>query len=260
MLTTMSVEVADFASMKDQYETDEDFQRAWAYVRNPVTDNGDLFDEYFLQDGYLFKGKQLCILVGPMRENIIKELHSGRMGGHFGRDKTITLVEDRYYLPGLRKQVAKFVAQCKICQVSKGASQNTGLYEPLPVPSGPWTDVSMDFVVGLSSTQRGHNSVFVVVDRFSKMAHFILRKKTVDVGQVADLFFKEVVRLHGLPRSIVSDRDSKFLSHFWRTLWKRLGTDLKFNSAYHPQTDGQTEVINRSLGNLLRSLAGSKPK
>eukprot|EP01018_Ginkgo_biloba_P013475 Gb_17806 [translate_table: standard] len=203
VLTTMSVEVPDFASMKDQYETDEDFQRAWAYAKNPVTDNGDLFDEYFLQDGYLFKGKQLCIPVGPMRENIIKELHSGGLGGHFGRDKTVTLIEDRYYWPGLRKKVAKFVAQCKICQVSKGASQNTGLYEPLLVSSEPWTDVSMDFIVGLPNTRRGHKSVFVVVERFSKMAHFIPCKKTVDAGQVADLFFKEVVRLHGLPRSIM---------------------------------------------------------
>lgn len=80
MLTTMSVEVTDFASMKNQYETNEDFQRAWAYARNPITDSGDLFDEYFLQDGYLFKGKQLCIPIGPMRENIIKELHSGGLG------------------------------------------------------------------------------------------------------------------------------------------------------------------------------------
>eukprot|EP01018_Ginkgo_biloba_P033322 Gb_18633 [translate_table: standard] len=214
MLTTMSVEVPDFTSMKDQYKTDEDFQRAWAYAKNPVTDSGDLFDEYFLQDGYLFKGKQLCIPVGPMRENIIRELHNSGLGGHFGRDKTITLVKDRYYWPGLRKRVAKFVAQCKIYQVSKGTSQNTGLYNPLPVSSEPWTDVSMDFVVRLPNTQRGHNSVFVIVDKFLKMAHFIPCKKTVDAGQVADLFFKEIVRLHGLPRSIVSDRDSKFLSHF----------------------------------------------
>lgn len=103
VLTTMSVEVPDFASMKDQYETDEDFQRAWAYAKNPIMDSGDLFDEYFIQDGYLFKGKQLCIPVGLMREHIIKELHSGRLGGHFGRDKIVTLVEDRYYWPGLRK-------------------------------------------------------------------------------------------------------------------------------------------------------------
>jgi len=87
-LTAMSAEVTDFASMKEQYEADEDFRRAWSYAKSPVTDSGDLFDEYFLQDRYLFKGKQLCIPDSPMRENIIKELHSGELGGHFGRDKT----------------------------------------------------------------------------------------------------------------------------------------------------------------------------
>jgi IS30 family transposase len=112
----------------------------------------------------------------------------------------------------------------------------------------------MDFFLGLPRTQKGSDSIFVVVDRFSKMAHFILFQMTNDSTHIGNFFSREVVRLHGLLRSIVLDRDTKFVGHFWRTLWKRLGMKFSFSSSYHPQTDGQTELVNKSLKNLLRSL------
>jgi hypothetical protein len=104
----------------------------------------------------------------------------------------------------------------------------------LPIPERPWDAINMDFVLVLSRTQRGCDSIFMVVYRFSKMAHFIPCQKTSDETYVANLIFKEVVRLHGLPKIIVLDRDTKFIGHFWRTMWKKLGTNFSFISAYHP--------------------------
>jgi hypothetical protein len=104
----------------------------------------------------------------------------------------------------------------------------------LPIPKRPWDAISMDFLLGLPRKQRGSDSIFVVVERFSNIAHFIPCQTTSDATHVANFFFKQVVRLHGLPRSIVSDKDTKFVGHFWRMLWKKLGTELSFSYAYHP--------------------------
>jgi hypothetical protein len=149
-----------------------------------------------------------------MRENILKEKHSGGLARHFSHDKTFMQLSSSYYCPRMRTNVKKFMNRCMIFQHAKGKRQNTGLYQPFPIPKRPWDAISMDFVLGLLRTQRGCDSVFVVVDRFSKMAHFIPCQKTSDATYIANLFFKEVVRLHGLPKSIVSDRDTKFVGNF----------------------------------------------
>ena len=169
-----------------------------------------------------------------MRENLIQEKHNGGMEGHFGSDKTFGQLGHFYFWPMMRSEVENFVSRCRVCQHAKGRSQNTGLYTPLPIPTRPWDSVSMDFILGLPRTQKGHGSIFVVVDRFTKMAHLIPYYKTSDATHISNLLFDEVVKLHGLPRILVSDRDVKFIGHFYRTMWKNLGTRLKFSSSYHP--------------------------
>jgi hypothetical protein len=191
-----------------------------------------------IQEGLLFKGNQLCIPNCSMGENLLKEKHNGGLDEHFSHEKTFAKLSESYFWPGMRSEVKQFVNRCRIFQHSKGRKQNAGFYQPLPILERPWDEISMDFVLGLPRTQRGVDSIFVVVDRFSKMAHFISCQKTSDATHIANLFFKEVIQLHGLPRSIVSDRDTKFIGNFWRTLWKKLGTNLLFSLAYHPQMDG----------------------
>jgi hypothetical protein len=194
-----------FDNLKEMYKDDPYFKEAYEASENPILRDRSQWIEYIIWDGLLFRGNQLCIQTCSMRENPLKEKHSGGLVGHFGHDKTFSKLNGAYFWPGMRTDVKKFVDRSRICQHIKGRRQNTGLYQPLSILERSWDAVSMDFILGLPRMQRGHDSIFVVVDRFSKMAHFIPCQKTNDATHIVNLFFKEVVRLHGLPRSIVSD-------------------------------------------------------
>ena len=145
-----------------------------------------------VQEGLLFKGNQLCIPRCSMRDNLLKDKHSGGLAGHFGHDKTFAQLNSSYYWPGMRIEVIKFVNRCRIYQHAKGKIQNIGLYQPLPIPKRPWDAISMDFLLGLPRTQRGFDSILVVVDRLSKMAHFIPCQKTSDATHVAIFFSRKL--------------------------------------------------------------------
>ncbi|OMO50156.1 Integrase, catalytic core [Corchorus capsularis] len=201
---------------------------------------------------YALQGKENVMADALSRRYVlISMLDSKFLGFEFIKE---LYASDAYFgdIFKMRYDVGKHVSSCIVCLQAKSTSKPHGLYTHLPIPHEPWTHISMGFVLGLPHSRRGQDPVFVVVDRFSKMAHFIACTKTDDAINVANLFFKEIVRLYGMPRTIVSDRDTKFLSHFWRTLWAKLGTKLLFSTTCHLQTDGQTEVVNSE--NLRRTL------
>ena len=164
--------------------------------------------------------------------------------GHFSVHKTYETLCEHFFWPNIRRDVHEVCEHCITCRKAKSKLHPHGLYIPLPVPDALWLDISTDFVLGLPRTRKGQDNIFVIVDRFSKMAHSIPCHKTNDATHITNLFFREVVRLYGISRSTVSDRDVKFLSHFLCVLWAKLGTKLLFFTTCHPQMDGQIEVVN----------------
>ena len=232
------------------YKECPDFRANWDKLTQSTTDHL----HYRIDSGFLFFRDRLYIPSGSTCNFLIWELHGGGLAGHFGITKTIQALELCYYSPQLCCDIRKMIGRCSTCTIGKLTKQNTRQYLPLPVPDSPWQEVSLDVILGLPRTRRQLAAILVVVDRFSKMAHFIACCKTTDTAHTAGLFFNEIVHLHGVPRSIVSDRDVRFTSTFWKALWHLMGTKLLFSTAFHPQTDGQTEVTNRSLGNLLHCL------
>lgn len=159
----------------------------------------------------------------------------------------------------MREYIKVFVKECDVCQRNKGESiLSPGLLQPLVIPNQVWYGVSMDFIEGLPKSY-GKTTIMVVVDRLSKYAHFISLSHPFTAVEVAKAYFVNVGKLHGLSQDLVSDREKIFVSLFWKELFSLMGTKLSMTSAYHPQSDGQTERVNRCLETYLRCAVGEKP-
>ena len=221
----------------------------------------DKSSKYSWEGGQLRrKGKLVVGQDEALRKELLSLFHSSPVGGHAGADATMKRLGSVCYWKGLKKNVRAFVRECSVCQQFKyDPTASPGLLQPLPIPDRIWTDISMDFLEGLP-TSKGFNAIWVVVDRLSKYAHFIALAHPYTAVSLAQLFLDYIYKLHGLPQSIVSDRDKIFISKFWHELFRLLGTQLKLSSAYHPQTDGQTEVFNRSLQTYLRCMTSERPQ
>lgn len=151
--------------------------------------------------------------------------------------------------------IQKFVDTCIICIQNKSQHQApSGLLQPLPIPPQPWHTVSLDFIVELQPTTKGFATILTVVDHFTRMAHFIPLKKLPSAIEMAHIFFKEIIRLHGIPSIITSDRGPQLISHFWQHLSKSLNMEVRTSSSYHPQTDGLTERTNQTIEQYLRCM------
>ena len=190
-----------------------------------------------------------------LRTDSIKAHHEPPTSGHQGKHRTYAAVATRFWWRGLKADVTRFVQNCHSCQINKPTHAiPAGLLQPLPVADRPWSHVSVDLITGLPQCgQLQHNAVCVFVDRFTKMVHYAACWDTLAAQQFADLFVQNVLRLHGCPVRMVSDRGSIFTAAFWREVAAAMGpTALDFSTAFHPQSDGQTERANRVLEEMLR--------
>ena len=207
---------------------------------------------YVYKQGVLmYNGRLVLSSQSQLIPVLLQEFHATPQGGHSGFYKTYRRIATNVYWMGMKGTIQEYVRSCDICQRQKYmATAPGGLLQPLPIPEQIWDDISMDFITGLPKS-RGYEAILVVVDRLSKYSHFIPLKHPYTARSIADVFCKEIVKLHGVPVSIVSDRDPVFVSGFWKELFRMQGTQLKMSSAYHPESDGQTEVVNRCLETYL---------
>ena len=207
-----------------------------------------------LRNHLWYKGK--CIVLprySQLRKWAMEEFHEPPYSGHLGYNKTLQNLKQIYWWYGMSAQLKHFINSCHSCQRNKPFLQKlAGLLQPLPIPQRPWSSISMDLITQLPTTKDGYDAIITVVDRLSKMAHFIPCTTTIKSHQLASLFLQHIFKLHGVPQDIVSDCDPRFVSSFWKEFCKSLGTKQNMSTPYHPETDGQTERMNRVLEEMLR--------
>jgi hypothetical protein len=224
---------------------------AWTELAQRATTNDPTAPAY-LHEGLLFVQGRLFIPDHALtRSRALQQVHDGPSAGHLGRDKTLLLAKREFYWPGMPKSVAVYVRACPVCQRTKTTRRPPqGLLQPLPVPRRPWLSIAMDHIVELPPS-RGHNAILVIVDRHSKLAHFVPASTTDTARDLARQFIDWVYRHHGLPDDIVTDRGPTFRSKWWTAVEQMLKVKPNLSTAFHPQTDGQTERMNQILEQYL---------
>ena len=236
------------AAFKTKYEAASDEQTDWSASHRYFKDSDGLL--YFRDAD--FKPK-LCVPSNKRTEILVDAHESPFETAHSGPEKLWTYLSARFFWPRMGKDIKRFVFSCDICQKTK--NRNFGRYGtliPNPIPRRPYESISMDFIVNLPKSG-SFNAVWVVVDRFTKHAQFVPITTGLTTADFAELFVRRVASRFGLPDSIVSDRDARWTSEFWKNVSSALHIRLAMSSAHHPQHDGQTEIVNRTLETMLRA-------
>ncbi|KAJ3704876.1 hypothetical protein LUZ61_008581 [Rhynchospora tenuis] len=207
-----------------------------------------------------YKGR-LCVgNYGEWRTKVLQSLHDSSVGGHSGINATYHKVKKFFYWPNLKQAIHDYVTACHTCQLNKGEHiPYPGLLQPLPIPPAAWHSVGLDFITGLPKSC-GKDVILVVIDRFTKYGHFLPLTHPYSASTVAQLFLDNIYKLHGLPQNLVSDRDPIFTSQFWREIMDKIGIQLNLSTAYHPQSDGQTERLNQCVEQYLRCMIFDQQK
>ena len=211
----------------------------------------------FVKDGrglMTFQGRIWVPFVGGTRITLMEEAHRSKFSIHPGATKMYLDLRKEYWWPCMKRDVAWFVERCLTCRRVKAEHQRPhGKLQPLEIPEWKWEQITMDFITKLPRTARGVDAIWVIVDRLTKSAHFLAISESSSAEKLAEIYVREVVSRHGAPISIVSDRDVRFTSRFWKKFHEELGTKLHFSTAYHPQTDGQSERTIQTLEDMLRA-------
>lgn len=240
------------ALLADIFEASKKDTSYLAALKNP---NRTRSNPYTVQGGLLYRDDRIYLPNDlALHTRILQECHDSPTAGHLGKAKTTELVKRRFYWPGMDEDIARYVTTCDACQRNKPSQQaKMGQLQPLPIPVRPWQMFSMDLITQLPRSRSNKDAIVVFVDKLTKLTHYCATCTTVTAPELARITIQEVVRLHGIPEAILSDRDPRFTAHFWRAFWSQLGTSLTMSTAYHPQTDGQTERQNRTLEEMLRA-------
>lgn len=226
-----------------------------------IVSNISQYNNFIIRDSLLYTTAGQLVIPNneQIKQIILSEHHDNSISGHMGISKTFELISRSYYWYKMYDEIKLYVLSCLQCQMNKPRNSNKlGLLYPLPIPNQKWEQVSIDLITQLPKTRNGNDCIIVIVDKLTKMSHFIPTTTNVSATEVAKIFMNEIVRYHGLPKVIISDRDGRFTSLFWKSLWKLLDTNLNMSSSFHPETDGQTERMNRTLEQMLRNYVNYK--